>query len=91
MMEANDFMGAIATYNADAFLVETDEVAEKLLNFINANGVEVAEFAPGDEDFEWICGKLDLTAENKVKKVYAAHAYNASGCFFCLAPDWDNA
>ncbi len=85
--DSKDFIGAIAIFNADPYLVETEEQAEELSGFVNSADA-VTAITSDDTSFEEACEKLGLSKENNVAKVYAAGVHNQSGCFFCLAADW---
>lgn len=87
--DSKDFIGAIAIFNADPYLVETEEQAEELSGLVNSVDTIITEIIPGDTSFEDACEKLGLSKENNVAKVYAAGVHNQSGCYFCLAADWD--
>lgn len=82
--DSKDFIGAIAIFNADPYLVETEELS----GFVNSANA-VTAITSDDTSFEEACEKLGLSKANNVAKVYAAGVHNQSGCYFCLAADWD--
>lgn len=73
-------INAVATFNADPYCVEYDELAQEILKEIEEYGV--AELTPEDgEDYEQAKAQLELN-EN-----YTRTIYKAGGCKFALAED----
>ena len=80
--ENSDYLfGALACYNGDAFIIETEEAAEELFESINGTDVRLVE---DEEEFEDAKRKLDLE-DFKVSAIYFG-----GGTYFCLAQDWAN-
>lgn len=75
--DASTLIGALVTYNADPYLIETDEQAEEVYNDIKSNGLTPITLS-GDE-----LAKLDLTEGNNVTALYSF----GSG-IICFASDW---
>ena len=77
---SEDLINAVATFNADAYCVEYDELAQEILKEIEEHGV--AELTPEDgEDYEQAKAQLELNDN------YTRTIYKAGGCKFALAKD----
>lgn len=85
-MSNNKFFNALCNAGGDAFLVETEEAAEWLNNEVENR--ETSEVLPDDGDFADICARLELSADNNVKRVFRAANYNQEPIYYALAGDW---
>lgn len=86
-----DLYNALATFNADPFLVECPENADDVYNALaSANFAAKKYTAEDDEEFEVLCSQLDLTADNKPQAIYVA-GQGGNEVTICLANDWQYA
>ncbi|MCR4872362.1 MAG: hypothetical protein K5885_02335 [Bacteroidales bacterium] len=84
-MNKEDLIYAIAEMGADAYLVETDEQAEELLESIK-RATYYGVIEPDDEEFATAKAKLDLES-NTVRRIH--WAVDGSRFSYCLNEDWD--
>jgi hypothetical protein len=84
-MNKEDLINASAEMGADAYIVETEEQAEELLESIE-RATNYGEIEPGDEEFETARAKLDLEG-NTVRRIH--WAVDGSAFSYCLNEDWD--
>lgn len=86
-----DLYDALATFNADPFLVESYEYADNVYNALErANFAAKKYTAEDDEEFDVLCSQLDLTADNKPQAIYVA-GQGGNEVTICLANDWQYA
>ena len=86
-----DLHNALATFNADPFLVECSENADDVYNALaSANFAAKKYTAEDDEEFDVLCSQLDLTADNKPQAIYVA-GQGGNEVTICLANDWQYA
>lgn len=86
-----DLYNALATFNADPFLVESYEYADNVYNALErANFAAKKYTAEDDEEFDVLCSQLDLTADNKPQAIYVA-GQGGNEVTICLANDWQYA
>lgn len=86
-----DLYDALATFNADPFLVESFEYADDVYNALErANFAAKKYTAEDDEEFDVMCSQLDLTADNKPQAIYVA-GQGGNIVTICLANDWQYA
>ena len=78
-----DLYGSIAAMGAGAYLVETEEQAQELMESIENASIE-RELE--DEEFETAKHILDLDGHD-VKRIYSL--VDGSEFFVCLSEDWD--
>lgn len=89
-----DYLGALATYNADPFLVETESQAYELDQFIRGGLTldrhvnEFGEFTPGTDEFKDAMAKLDLTEDNDPAHIYWVRRDNEL-LIYCKSEDWE--
>lgn len=89
-----DYIGALATYNADPFLVETESQAYELEQHIRGGitlGQHVndfGEFTPGTDEFKDAMAKLDLTEGNNPTHIYWVRRDNVL-LIYCKSEDWE--
>ena len=81
-MEAYQLLGALATLNADPFIIEDEETAEEVASLVNASG-DLHEILD-EEEFSTAMEKLDLTEEFHPKRIFAF-----GGGLLCLDEDWN--
>ena len=83
-----DLYDALATFNADPFLVESYEYADDVYNALErANFAAKKYTAEDDEEFEVLCSQLDLTAANNPQAIYVA-GNGDQAVTICLVTDW---
>ena len=86
-----DLYDALATFNADPFLVESYEYADDVYNALErANFAAKKYTAEDDEEFDVLCSQLDLTADNKPQAIYVA-GNGDQAVTICLVTDWQYA
>ena len=73
----SDLLGSLVTYNADPYLIETEEEAQEVYNDIMSNGL--TPIAIDDDELS----KIDLTEANNVKALYSFGIG-----IICLNEDW---
>lgn len=83
-----DCFGALVNFGGDPSLVETDEQAEELFNFLTQDGCECKPIVDED-DFEVAMGRLDLCADNNVKVIYDCGCWNQEHAEVCFSEHWD--
>lgn len=89
-----DYLGALVTYNADPFLVETESQAYELDQHIRCgltldqHANEFGEFTPGTDEFKDAMAKLDLTEDNNPTHIYWVHRDNEL-LIYCKSEDWE--
>lgn len=81
---SDKYLGAIATWNADPFLVETDEQALDIMRSVQDFGLNETLREEEPEEFEEMMELLGLTDANNVKHIYGNFAIT-----ICLANDWE--
>lgn len=81
----NDLYDAVACYNGDPFLVEDEEQAQELLDFINQNECTLIT---DEDEFEFAKARLDL--ENYVVKlIYDCGLPNQVHATICFKEDFE--
>ncbi len=89
-----EYLGALVTYNADPFLVETEGQAYKLDQLIGGalsldrHINDFGEFTPGSDDFQDAMAKLNLTEANNPSHIYWVRRDNDL-VIYCKADDWE--
>ena len=78
--EPQGFIGGLATYNSDPFLVDSDELADELFESIKEVELSLVQ---GEDNFTEAMAKLNLTDKNNVKAIY-----QGNGVLVCLPQDW---
>lgn len=84
--EQEILMDAIATYNADAFLVEDEEVASELARDILSGSIKV--LTSDSEDWDDACARLDFESDNQPGKIYYIDSDNGH-LLVCLSVDYN--
>lgn len=79
-------MNAIATYNADAFLVEDEEAARELARDILSGSIKV--LTSDSEGWDDACARLDFGSENQPGKIYSIDSDNGF-LLVCLSVDYN--
>lgn len=79
-------MNAIATYNADAFLVEDEEAASELARDILSGSIKV--LTSDSEDWDDACARLDFGSYNQPEKIYSIDSDNGL-LLVCLSVDYN--
>lgn len=89
-LQLSDLYGALVNAGADAGLIETEDVAQGIYDYITTDGVNGTQILPEDEtDFEQYCKQLDLDPEDgNVKSIWRFNAYNQQAIIICFAEDW---
>lgn len=90
-LEIADFMGAIDNWGSDPVLVEDEDQARFLFDFIQEDGVNWECYTPDITDMEdWMSmlEKLDLE-HNNCKAVYVVGRYNEEPLYLALPQDWE--
>ena len=86
---ADEFVNAVYAYNSYASCAESKEEALALWFDLNANDGLIIEHTPANTDKdEWssLCGKLDLSRENNVRRILEK---KSRGLIVCLSYDFD--
>lgn len=79
---------ALATFNADPFLVESFEYADDVYNALERANFAAKKYTAEDgEEFEVLCNQLDLTADNNPQAIYVA-GQGGNEVTICFATDW---
>ena len=84
-LKTADFMDALFATNGDAMLIETREDAEYAKDF--ADGAELVAVMPGEEKFDDICEKLELSEANEPRRVFKILGRDCAG-YIAFADDW---
>ena len=83
-----DLYNALATFNADPFLVESYEYADDVYNALACANFAAKKYADeDDEEFEVLCSQLDLTVDNNPQAIYVA-GNGDQAVTICLVTDW---
>ena len=80
---SDKYLGALVTWNADPYLVETDEQALEIMLNVQDFGLNETLREEEPEEFEEMMERLGLTDANNVK-----HIYGNGNITICLANDW---
>lgn len=83
-----DCFGALVNYGGDPALIEIDEQAEELFEFLTQAGCECKPIED-EEEFELAMHRLDLGADNNVKVIYDCGCWNQEHAEVCFSGDWD--
>lgn len=78
-IQANNFLYGVATFNADPYCIENEDMCNEL--YAETEG-ELEEVVDGD-DFEDATSKLDLEGHNP------KHIYRCGSALVCLQEDFD--
>ena len=81
---SDKYLGALVTWNADPYLVETDEQALEIMLNVQDFGLNETLREEEPEEFKEMMERLDLTYANNVK-----HIYGNGNITICLANDWE--
>lgn len=74
--EIDDCFNAVATYNADAFLCETDETMEEVADFITRSDDERILTKEDGYEYEDATERLGFATDNRPEKI---HVFTADG------------
>lgn len=80
-----DLYDAVACYNSDPFLVEYEEQAQELFDFIKSSECKLIE---DEDDFEIAKERLDLEGYD-VKAIYDCGLLNQVHATICLKEDFE--
>lgn len=81
---SDKYLGALVTWNADPYIVETDEQALEVMLNIQDCGLNETLREEEPEEFADMMARLDLTDVNNVK-----HIYGNGDITICFANDWE--
>lgn len=81
---SDKYLGALVTWNADPYIVETDEQALEIMLNVQDFGLNETLREEEPEEFKEMMERLDLTDANNVK-----HIYGNGNITICLANDWE--
>ena len=84
--ELEILMGAIATCNADAFLVEDEEAASELARDILSGSIKV--LTSDSEDWDDACARLNFGSDSQPGKIYSIDSDNGL-LLICLSVDYN--
>lgn len=85
-LKSVDFVGAICNMGADAFLIEDEDIAQEVFESFAETSASVLTAEDGEE-FEEEMSRLDLSAQNEVKRIIRWN--NGVVCSLCLSNDWN--
>lgn len=85
-LTVDELYGALACYNGDPFLVENEEQAIELLEYLQQDGCECKVIEDGEE-FEIAKKRLDLK-DADVVAIYDCGCWNQSHAIVCFNGDW---
>lgn len=78
--DSNKYLGAEVTWNADPYMIETDEQALEVMRSVQNYGLHETLQSEEPEEFDTMCEKLDL-------EKYPDHIYRNSELIMCYSKD----
>lgn len=82
------FNGALASFNADPFIIEDADTAKAVYDAINQDGRSTFVYNRFDEEFEDVCSKLDLSPD-QARNIFMIRN-NTEIIYICYAGDWQS-
>lgn len=82
-----DCYGALVNFGADPYIIEEEEQAEGLLEFLTQDGCE-CKVIEDDDELDVAKERLDLGEWNWVNHVYDCGCWNQEHMVVCFKEEW---